>query len=448
MIGNISPAPHTTNPSSNSPMAGGVWYRGITLAERVGLRQVTGSLRFQCERNRDRGRRHLAKWKAQPPFDSTALFQQRLKQWDLSESEFLGVLTEPGSTFDDAVVAAPAWVVELAEALRDVTEATLGQNSDTGARSSSGGAGRKPNTTSKSSGELEPDALSAPDEGLADGCGPSPRSPSASVAEPGSNGSRDAVASAPTGASLAQLRFLELVHPLTERAIRRLRERISHVMASHPVVPIEADGLEDLFVRLLPDCLQPILLRTMALELNVARLQTLLCGETAEERFESFIARIQQPQIRREFFREYPVLGRQIVTALETWLNCSLEFLLRWCADWSAIRATFAARGDPGPLVGIEGGEHVAFKEAPFYDPKAMQHERVIIGAFSTAKADKLPTGKTRVATIHLQATGDQQPRYEVQVKTAATVGGKKISVHANAEEKQRNENDKASGEK
>jgi hypothetical protein len=99
-------------------------------------------------------------------------------------------------------------------------------------------------------------------------------------------------------------------------------------------------------------------------------------------------------------------------------------------------------------IVGIEGGDHAAFKEAPFYDPKAMQHERVIIGAFSTAKADKLPTGKTRVATIHLQTTGEVTPRYEVQVKAAATVGGKKISVHANAQEKQRNENDKASGEK
>ena len=99
-------------------------------------------------------------------------------------------------------------------------------------------------------------------------------------------------------------------------------------------------------------------------------------------------------------------------------------------------------------IVGIEGGEHAAFKEAPFYDAKAMQHERVIIGAFSTSKADKLPAGKTRVATIHLQTAGEQAPRYEVQVEAAATVGGKKISVHANAQEKQRNENARASGVK
>jgi hypothetical protein len=112
----------------------------------------------------------------------------------------------------------------------------------------------------------------------------------------------------------------------------------------------------------------------------------------------------------------------------------------------AAYQIEFAAPAG-AKIVGIEGGEHAAFKEAPFYDPKAMQHERVIIGAFSTATADKLPTGKTRVATIHLQTTGVLALRYEVQVKAAATVAGKRISVHANAEEKQRNENDKASGQ-
>lgn len=97
-------------------------------------------------------------------------------------------------------------------------------------------------------------------------------------------------------------------------------------------------------------------------------------------------------------------------------------------------------------IVGIEGGKPAAFREAPFYDPKAIQHERVIIGAFSTAAADQLPTGRTRVATIHLLTTGELPPRFEVQLKAAATVGGKKISVYASAQE-QRNENDTAAGE-
>jgi hypothetical protein len=99
-------------------------------------------------------------------------------------------------------------------------------------------------------------------------------------------------------------------------------------------------------------------------------------------------------------------------------------------------------------IIGIEGGEHAAFKEVPFYDPKAMQHERVIMGAFSTAKADKLPTGKTRVATIHLLTTGSEPPHYEVRLTASATAGGKKIPAQASAEEKQRNENEHTPGTK
>src|SRR5262249_26949696 len=97
-----------------------------------------------------------------------------------------------------------------------------------------------------------------------------------------------------------------------------------------------------------------ILLRTLTLELHVARLRGLLQGETAEERFGSFIDWLRQPEIARELFNEYPVLARQIVLCLDTWLAVSLEFLQRWCADWPTIRAAFSPDEDPGPLVAIQ----------------------------------------------------------------------------------------------
>lgn len=55
-------------------------------------------------------------------------------------------------------------------------------------------------------------------------------------------------------------------------------------------------------------------------------------------------------------------------------------------------------------VVGIEGGEHAAFRTPPFYDPTAIGHERVIIAAYST-DAD-LPGGTTRVARVHYEITG------------------------------------------
>jgi lantibiotic modifying enzyme len=145
------------------------------------------------------------------------------------------------------------------------------------------------------------------------------------------------------------------VKPLIGRAVRRLRSGIRSLPPVRGTDPFEAGTIEEIFLSLLPDCLLPILLRTMVLELNVARLQGSLRGETSEERFQSFIDRIKQPQIRLELLSEYPVLGRQTVVALEQWLNCSLEFLERWRADWPAICAAFCPAEDPGPLAGIEG---------------------------------------------------------------------------------------------
>src|SRR6185295_19470553 len=52
-------------------------------------------------------------------------------------------------------------------------------------------------------------------------------------------------------------------------------------------------------------------------------------------------------------------------------------------------------------LVGVEGGEHPAFNAAPYYDPTALNHNRVIVAAFSTSS--DLPSTKTRVATLHVR---------------------------------------------
>ena len=74
-------------------------------------------------------------------------------------------------------------------------------------------------------------------------------------------------------------------------------------------------------------------------------------------------------------------------------------------------------------IVGIEGSDHHAFANPPYYDPIAIQGDRVIIGAFSTADVDLLPTGRTRIATIHVQITGGQA-EYDAQLTVSAGVDG------------------------
>ncbi len=103
----------------------------------------------------------------------------------------------------------------------------------------------------------------------------------------------------------------------------------------------------------------------------------------------------------------------------------------------AAYQLEFTVTNGVAKIVGIEGGAHQAFHEPPFYDPKAMQQERVIIAAFSTEDSKNLPKGKTRVATIHIQTIGIEQPAYQLKLETAADSGGNKIPVTASAKEEE-----------
>ena len=78
-------------------------------------------------------------------------------------------------------------------------------------------------------------------------------------------------------------------------------------------------------------------------------------------------------------------------------------------------------------FVGIEGGEHPEFRKAPYYDPKAMQSERLIVAAFSVAPDAKLPRERTRILTLHLQTASSDTAKLEPQLKLAAKPNGQKI---------------------
>ena len=111
--------------------------------------------------------------------------------------------------------------------------------------------------------------------------------------------------------------------------------------------------------------------------------------------------------------------------AVDVWLDPGANPL-------AAYQLTFTITNVPTLIVGIEGGEHAAFKEPPYYDPQAIQHERVIIAAFNTAPAGQLPQGKTRVATIHLQVSGERVPESLVQLQVAAGPDGQSIPCTVN----------------
>jgi hypothetical protein len=55
-------------------------------------------------------------------------------------------------------------------------------------------------------------------------------------------------------------------------------------------------------------------------------------------------------------------------------------------------------------IVGLEGGETKAFSSAPYYDPAALQGNRIVVASFSTDET--LPKGMTRVARLHMMLSG------------------------------------------
>ena len=80
-------------------------------------------------------------------------------------------------------------------------------------------------------------------------------------------------------------------------------------------------------------------------------------------------------------------------------------------------------------IVGIEGGEHPAFAEPPYYDPAALSQDRVIIAAFHIGP--DLPVGSTRVARVHVRLVGPQEPDYVVNLEVAASADGTEIPATA-----------------
>ncbi|MCC6678960.1 MAG: hypothetical protein IT436_17685 [Phycisphaerales bacterium] len=96
----------------------------------------------------------------------------------------------------------------------------------------------------------------------------------------------------------------------------------------------------------------------------------------------------------------------------------------------AAYQLEFRARAGQVKIVGIEGGDHPAYTQPPYYDPAAMQQDRVIIGALSTKPAGELPAARVRVARVHVMIEAGPAPEYEARLQT--TAGPEARTIEAN----------------
>jgi type 2 lantibiotic biosynthesis protein LanM len=167
------------------------------------------------------------------------------------------------------------------------------------------------------------------------------------------------VSPAPPGAThpgRTSLAFFPLVEPLARAGTERLRRAIRELpLPPSGEPPFDPETAADLFVSKLTGDLSGMVTRVCVLELQIARLDGTLQGETPEERFDSFAASLCQPETALAILQRSPVLARRVIERIEQWIDGSLEFLRRLAADWEDLLRTFFVDGHPGPLAEVDG---------------------------------------------------------------------------------------------
>lgn len=88
-------------------------------------------------------------------------------------------------------------------------------------------------------------------------------------------------------------------------------------------------------------------------------------------------------------------------------------------------------------VVGIENGDSNAFATAPHYDLDAVAEDRadrIVVADYSLADRSELPTGRTRIATVHVRLMGNRSPEFDLQLIAAGDADGDVIPAEANFE--------------
>lgn len=153
---------------------------------------------------------------------------------------------------------------------------------------------------------------------------------------------------------MAVVGFMEAVRPLIEWGRARVKAHVRELARQHTSLLFDPETVEKLLFAALPRRLLERINRTMVLEMNVARLQGRLQGETGDARFQSFVQQLRDPQVSLALFQEYALLARLCTVTVEQWCNTSREFISRLAEDGQALRETLLPP-EPGLLESVSG---------------------------------------------------------------------------------------------
>jgi hypothetical protein len=88
-------------------------------------------------------------------------------------------------------------------------------------------------------------------------------------------------------------------------------------------------------------------------------------------------------------------------------------------------------------IVGIERGDDSTFRDPPYYDRVAVERsstDRIVLASFSLSNAAQLPSGRVRIARVHVRMTGAAAADYEARLVAAGTADGRPIDVQLSIE--------------
>lgn len=125
------------------------------------------------------------------------------------------------------------------------------------------------------------------------------------------------------------------------------------------------------------------------------------------------LAQVREP---RPPARQAPAAGDVRFIAVDIFVDSGPRSLAAY-----QVEVAIAAAGGVARLVGVEGGEHPAFADPPYYDPIALHAahdlERIVVAALNTTA--ELPRGRFCAARLHVQIPAGAQPRIEARLVAA-----------------------------
>ena len=108
----------------------------------------------------------------------------------------------------------------------------------------------------------------------------------------------------------------------------------------------------------------------------------------------------------------------------------SLDIYLDSPATVAAWQFELKDRNGAMKVVGVENGGHPAFQRAPYYDREPVaggNADRIVVADYSLADESTLPSGRVRLATLHLMLEGE--PDFELRLIVATTRQGRVIDA-------------------